>query len=98
MSTTEPPQSSEPAPVRERSKWSVGRVVGMVFASLGGLIGLALLLGGIAVIAAYAFGRDDDGYLTSDREHLESTTLDRRMASGARMNRRRRGFFEHTSA
>jgi hypothetical protein len=44
----------------------------MVFASIGGLIGLALLLGGIAVLAAYAFGRDDDGYFTSDRNRLES--------------------------
>jgi hypothetical protein len=43
----------------------------MVFASIGGLIGLALLVGGIAVMAAYAFGRDG-GYFTSDRERLES--------------------------
>jgi hypothetical protein len=46
----------------------------MVFASIGGLIGLALLLGGIAMLAAYAFGRDDDGYFTSDREQLRSAT------------------------
>jgi hypothetical protein len=49
-------------------------VIGIVFASIGGLIGLALLVGGIAVIAAYAFGRDDDGYFTSDRRQLESAT------------------------
>jgi hypothetical protein len=46
----------------------------MVFASIGGLIGLALLVGGIAVIAAYAFDRDDDGYFTTDRKELESAT------------------------
>jgi hypothetical protein len=46
----------------------------MVFASIGGLIALAVLFGGIAVIAAYAFGRDDDGYFTSDRQQLESAT------------------------
>jgi hypothetical protein len=46
----------------------------MVFASIGGLIGLALLVGGIAVLAAYAFGRDDDGYFNSDRQQLESAT------------------------
>ena len=46
----------------------------MVFASIGGLIGLALLLGGIAVMVAYAVARDDDGYFTSDREQLESAT------------------------
>lgn len=57
-----------------RSGWTAGRVIAMVFSSIGGLIGLALLIGGIAVIAAYAFGRDDDGYFTTDREELESAT------------------------
>jgi hypothetical protein len=46
----------------------------MVFASIGGLIGIALLVGGIAVMAAYAFGRDDDGYFNSDRKQLDSGT------------------------
>jgi hypothetical protein len=46
----------------------------MVFATIGGLIGLALLLGGIAVIAAYAFGRDNDGYFNTDRKQLDSAT------------------------
>ena len=45
----------------------------MVFASIGGLIGLALLLGGIAVLVAYAFGRDD-GYFSSERKPLHSAT------------------------
>jgi hypothetical protein len=49
-------------------------VIGMVFASIGVLIGLALLVGGIAVLAAYAFGRDDDGYFNSDRQRLQSAT------------------------
>jgi hypothetical protein len=53
--------------------WTAGRVIGMVFASLGGLIGLALLLGGIAVLVAYAFARDD-GYFTSDRKQLDTPT------------------------
>ena len=65
----------EPTPVRRQSKnWSAGRVIGMVFASIGGLIGLALLVGGIALLAAHLFARDDDGYYTSDREQLESAT------------------------
>src|SRR5918995_5847644 len=58
---------------RPRSNWSASRVIGMVFASIGGLIGLALLVGGIAVLAAYAFGRDD-GYFNSDRKQLETAT------------------------
>jgi hypothetical protein len=60
-------------PPQQESNWTAGRVIGMVFTSIGGLIGLALLLAGIAVIAAYAFGRDDDGYFTTD-EQLESST------------------------
>jgi hypothetical protein len=61
-------------PARPRSNWTASRVIGMVFASIGGLIGLALLVGGIAVIAAYSFGRDGDGYFTTDRHRLESGT------------------------
>ena len=62
------------SPARPGSNWTASRVIGMVFASIGGLIGLALLAGGIAVMAAYAFGRDDDGYFNSDRQRLESAT------------------------
>ena len=66
--------STAASPARPRSNWTAGRVIGMVFASIGGLIGLALLVGGIAVLAAYAFGRDDDGYFNSDRKQLDSAT------------------------
>jgi hypothetical protein len=69
--TTSNTSASAPRP---RSNWTAGRVIGMVFASIGGLIGLALLVGGIAVLAAFAFGRDDDGYFNSDRHRLESAT------------------------
>jgi hypothetical protein len=60
-------------PAPPRSNWTASRVIGMVFASIGGLIGLALLLGGIAVTVAYLFDRDD-GYFNSDRRQLESAT------------------------
>lgn len=63
-----------PSPGGTQSGWTAGRVVAMVFTSIGGLIGLALLAGGIAVIVAYAFGRDDDGYFNSDRKELKSAT------------------------
>ena len=66
------PSHAAPGPDRADSGWTAGRVIAMVFASIGGLIGLALLLGGLAVMAAYAFGRDDDGYFNSDRKRLES--------------------------
>jgi hypothetical protein len=56
-----------------RSNWTAGRVVGMVFTSIGGLIGLALLVAGIALVVIYAFGRDN-GYFNSDRKELKSGT------------------------
>ena len=73
----EPAPESTPAPEPERrvSNWTAGRVIGMIFTSIGGLIGLVLLIGGIAVLALYAFARDDDGYFTSDQERLESTAF-----------------------
>jgi hypothetical protein len=66
--------TTSPSPAAPRSNWTAGRVIAMVFAILGGLIGLALLLGGIAVLAAYASERDDDGYFTSDRKRLRSAS------------------------
>lgn len=73
----EQPSSANGAsqPDRPRSRWGTARVIGMVFASIGGLIGLALLLGGIAVIVTFAVGRDDDGYFTTGSEPLESATF-----------------------
>jgi hypothetical protein len=65
--------STATSPTRPPSKWTAGRVIGMIFATIGGVIGLALLVGGIAVLAAYAFGRDD-GYFNSDRKQLQSAT------------------------
>lgn len=65
--------TAAPGPARPRSGWTAGRVVGMVFTSIGGLIGLALLLAGIAIVVVYAFGRDD-GYFNSDRKELRSGT------------------------
>jgi hypothetical protein len=61
-----------PATAEARSHWTAGRVIGLIFTSIGGLIGLALLLGGLAVMAAYAFGRDDDGYFSTDPKQLQS--------------------------
>ena len=68
------PSNTAANPAPPRSNWTAGRVIGMVFASIGGLIGLALLLGGIAVLAAYAFGRDDDGYFKTERKQIASAT------------------------
>jgi hypothetical protein len=66
------PPNTAASPARPPSNWTAGRVIGVVFASIGGLIGLALLLGGVAVLAAFGFGRDDDGYFNSDRKQIDS--------------------------
>jgi uncharacterized membrane protein len=68
------PVSAEPPPARSGSNWTGGRVVALVFASIAGLIGIVLLLGGLALIAAHAFVRDDDGYYTTGNEQLQSDT------------------------
>lgn len=57
---------------RPKSGWTAGRIVAMVFASIGGLIGLALLAGGVAVLVAWGTERDDDGYFHTDRERIAS--------------------------
>jgi hypothetical protein len=73
--TLDDQQDAAPPPSQaRRSNWTAGRIVAMVLTSIGGLIGLALIVGGIAILAAVAFGRDDDGYFTTDREQLESAT------------------------
>jgi hypothetical protein len=44
----------------------------MVFSSIGALIALVMLLGGLALVAAYAFGRDDDGFFSTENESLRT--------------------------
>jgi hypothetical protein len=63
--------TSDTAAGRARPRSAASRVIGVLFAGIGGLISLALVVGGIAVMAAYLFDRDD-GYFTSDRKQLES--------------------------
>ena len=66
-------QAPPPETAGSQSRWTAGRVIAVVFTGLGGLIGLALLLGGLAVFAAYAFARDG-GYFNTNRKPLESST------------------------
>src|SRR5947207_2456232 len=67
------PTNTSANAARPQRNWKASRVIGMVFASIGALIGLALLIGGVAVIIAYASGRDD-GYFNTDRHTLNSST------------------------
>jgi hypothetical protein len=76
---TTAPTSATPAPAAQhpgggKPGWNAGRVVATVLGSLAALIGLALLLGGLALVLAHAFARDDDGYYTSDTERLSTGT------------------------
>jgi hypothetical protein len=57
---------------RTTSNWTAGRIVAMVFTSIGALVGITLLLLGLGLIAIYGFARDDDGFYTTDREQLNS--------------------------
>jgi hypothetical protein len=50
----------------------VGRVFALAACSIAFLVGLAMLLGGLAIVAAHLFARDDDGYYTTSTEPLES--------------------------
>ena len=50
-----------------------GRVAGIVLISIGGLIGLTIMLGGLAAIGAHAFLRDDDGFYTTGDEQFGSS-------------------------
>jgi hypothetical protein len=49
-------------------------VVAVIFGSLAALIGLALLLGGSALVLAHALARDHDGYYTWDTQRLSTPT------------------------
>src|SRR5215213_2781483 len=60
---------------RKRESWSNGRIVGMIFACLAGLIGLLFLVGGFVAVGAHLFARDDDGYYTTDEVTLESPSF-----------------------
>lgn len=66
MSTTAPGNA------RPARRWSAGRVVGVVAGTLLGLVALAFLAGGIALVVAQLALRDDDGYFMSPSEQYRS--------------------------
>jgi hypothetical protein len=68
--TTDQPQPE----VRPGKGWTAGRIAAVAGGSLMAVIGLLLLLGGLALVAAHAFARDDDGYYTTDTERLETAS------------------------
>jgi hypothetical protein len=64
------PDQSSPPPPTGPSGWTAGRVIGAGASGLGAAIGVALLLGGLALIGVHSFARDDDGYYTTSTEEL----------------------------
>jgi hypothetical protein len=75
MSSADPdptPVPPAPAPARQGSNWTLGRVLAVLLASIAGLIGLGMLLGGGAIIVAHGVVRDDDGFYESGDEIFET--------------------------
>jgi hypothetical protein len=64
--TTPPPRGGS------SSRWSAGRVLALVLGSVAGLVGLLLLLAGLALVGLEAFVRDSDGYYTTEDEPLQT--------------------------
>ena len=55
-----------------RRGWDFGRVGIAVAGTIAAVLGILLALGGAAVIAAFAFARDDDGFYSSGTERFET--------------------------
>jgi hypothetical protein len=51
-----------------------GRIVALVVGCIVGVIGLGVLIVGIAATVAYGVGRDDDGFFRTDEIHLATPT------------------------
>jgi hypothetical protein len=66
---TSAPNPAVPAP---GSSWSTGRVILVVVGSVAALIGASLLIAGAVTLWAHLTQRDDDGFLTSPTEHVQS--------------------------
>lgn len=66
----EPQTRQQPPP----ANWTFGRVLAMICAGLVGLLGIALLLGGLGIFVAEGIARDDDGYLATGEDRFASAT------------------------
>jgi uncharacterized protein DUF4389 len=67
--------AAHPSPALRRSAPSAGHVVAIIAGSLLALLAAALLVGGIAVVAAHLTQRDDDGFYTSPTTRLATSTF-----------------------
>jgi hypothetical protein len=66
--------AAHPAPATPHPRFSPGRVVAVVLGSLGVVVGIGLLIGGLVLVLAHLTLRDSDGFYTSSTERLTTTT------------------------
>ncbi len=66
------PTSTPPPPRTHSHHWTAGRVVALVAGSVLVLSGLGFAAGGTALVVADQVGRDDEGFLMSPEERLDS--------------------------
>ena len=69
-----PGEPTAPAEPPARRGWTGGRIALVVVGTIAGLLALALLVGGCALIAVDQTQRDDDGFLMSPTEDFSTPT------------------------
>jgi hypothetical protein len=67
----EPAEPTEPPP---RRGWTAGRVALVVVGTIAGLLALAFLVGGCALVAVDQSQRDDDGFVMSPTQDFSTST------------------------
>src|SRR5262245_47561030 len=73
--SAEPPRPAAPPPAQPSRGWGVGRVLLLIVAILGVLLGGVLLAGGGFLVWLDQTQRDSDGYLTTPTERLQTATF-----------------------
>jgi hypothetical protein len=66
------PAEPTPAPVAQPKPAGIARVLAIAACGFASLIGVILLLAGLAIVIAHAVARDDDGYYTTATEPIRS--------------------------
>ena len=72
MAAETPATPAPPPPAPTRARWSVGRILLVVFGCIVALLAVALLGAGGTTLWADRTQRDDDGYLTTPTERFET--------------------------